>query len=865
MQSTLSLTLDLTAKKGFFTDTTDYNALGVDLNTLGATGSVAVYFQGDVVGSPLAINLAGGGTTTPLFDLELDVNGEVANGTYSAVYTVDFGFVGATLLLAPDQVIVQSLGTNYQGFSAGAEITVSVYIPGGATITGAQDVGGDLYVTIDQSVSSTAFAIPTNITVTQQNGFSWVYAGCNLVEAKSGLVADCDYGDFGTFTVTNETDTTGITITSLSVDINYPSWTNEPVITETSLPYTNNQLATGTYSVTLTLEIQKVQNDGLIITYTSESIQEFKVSCIGSLCGLNDCLENLRKAHEAELLKNKISKYQVYVDNILIYYTEAQSYKSCGQMDEYRATVAKLEAQLDASGCDCGCCDEDQYKWVQNTSPAASNIMQQLVALQNDVTVIQGDITTIQGDITTIQNDAIFTADNGLTESSNNVSLGGPLNANTQINAGNLFSLDILKTSTTNSAAYGLTLTTTKTGGVGGNGLGAGIQFNVEKSTGSNVVTAGIASTLTDAVSGEGNIEMIVSNGFGFNTNMEILGSGGIVMNSYGSGTFTGTPTYNLAVDSTGNVIEVAGGGITTASNGLTELSGDVKLGGTLTENTTIETNGNELIIHSGVPHIDKFEIDGVNFNITRDSDISYNVEQPNKITTNVYRNTSNSLITSQVKNILNESATSPGNSWGDAEEIWLDTGNSGVPALNLASKEAVAWAFNSGINKETKKTFYLQKDVGNVGSLNDVFTLYGSGSVRFNDYGSGTFTGIPAYTLGVTLTGSVIEVAEPLVYVARITQTGTSAPTETVIVNTTGTTFSWSYLLAGIYRVTAASAVLTTDKTAIYVTPSGANPYIMLAGVSNTTQCVITSSSGFSGYNDNLINGAIVKIEIYP
>jgi hypothetical protein len=58
---------------------------------------------------------------------------------------------------------------------------------------------------------------------------------------------------------------------------------------------------------------------------------------------------------------------------------------------------------------------------------------------------------------------------------------------------------------------------------------------------------------------------------------------------------------------------------------------------------------------------------------------------------------------------------------------------------------------------------------------------------------------------------------------------------------------------------------VLTTDKTAIYATPSGTNPFIMLGAVSSTTECVVTSSSGFAGYNDALINGAIVKIEIYP
>jgi hypothetical protein len=42
---------------------------------------------------------------------------------------------------------------------------------------------------------------------------------------------------------------------------------------------------------------------------------------------------------------------------------------------------------------------------------------------------------------------------------------------------------------------------------------------------------------------------------------LAILGTGQLVGDKYGIGTFTGTAAYNLAVDSSGNVIEVAAGG----------------------------------------------------------------------------------------------------------------------------------------------------------------------------------------------------------------------------------------------------------------------------------------------------------------
>jgi hypothetical protein len=389
MQSTLSLTLDITQKKGFFTDTTDYSAISVDVNALGATGSVAIYFQGDLIGSPLTIDLAGGDTTTPLFDLELDLNGNVANGSYSAVYTVDFAFSNTTALAAPDQIVLASIGANYQGFTVGAEIEVSVDLPGGALITGASNVSGNLYVTIDQSVSATLGSLRT-VNVSQVfSGFSWVYSGCTQTTAGVEFTYDCEFGNSGSWAVSNTTVLAANEfITSQACTINYPSWTNvdpifNPQVVTTSLPYptTLNEetpLATGTYSVLLSQQIQQNQASGLVITYSNSITREFTVTCAGTLCGLVPCIENLRAAHATELIRNRISKYQVFVDNVLLYYTEAMNYRACGELDSYKSTIALLQAQLDASGCDCACCDNETYYWVSNNS--ANSIIDELLA-----------------------------------------------------------------------------------------------------------------------------------------------------------------------------------------------------------------------------------------------------------------------------------------------------------------------------------------------------------------------------------------------------------------------------------------------------------------------------------------------------
>lgn len=69
-------------------------------------------------------------------------------------------------------------------------------------------------------------------------------------------------------------------------------------------------------------------------------------------------------------------------------------------------------------------------------------------------------------------------------------------------------------------------------------------------------------------------------------------GDGQQVNPEYGVGAFTGTPTAHLAVTATGEVIEVPAGGsglLISADNGLNENpTNNVRLGGTLLENTTI-------------------------------------------------------------------------------------------------------------------------------------------------------------------------------------------------------------------------------------------------------------------------------------
>lgn len=94
-----------------------------------------------------------------------------------------------------------------------------------------------------------------------------------------------------------------------------------------------------------------------------------------------------------------------------------------------------------------------------------------------------------------------------------------------------------------------------------------------------------------------------------------IAATGALDFNQYGSGTFTGTPAYGLAVDSSGNVIETAvgGGGVSwgTASNAylvLGSASGDIE------SSTNLTFSGNTLIaIQETSDTSDVLQVLGVN------------------------------------------------------------------------------------------------------------------------------------------------------------------------------------------------------------------------------------------------------------
>jgi hypothetical protein len=183
-------------------------------------------------------------------------------------------------------------------------------------------------------------------------------------------------------------------VASKELTLMYPSWTDTANVTSTDGAITLSAIATGTYTITSETTLSLTNGD-LVITYVATLSDEYRVSCSGSLCGLLPCIQNLLQVHGAAV-KNGFSPYQYFVDSILLNYVQAVEYKKCGEFDKYQERVDAIESLLDASGCECSCCDNDALYWVINIDPEENNI---LVELQNAVAALALADIALQEDI----------------------------------------------------------------------------------------------------------------------------------------------------------------------------------------------------------------------------------------------------------------------------------------------------------------------------------------------------------------------------------------------------------------------------------------------------------------------------------
>jgi sulfur carrier protein ThiS len=269
--------------------------------------------------------------------------------------------------------------------------------------------------------------------------------------------------------------------------------------------------------------------------------------------------------------------------------------------------------------------------------------------------------------------------------------------------------------------------------------------------------------------------------------------------------------------------------------NGLTRTGDDFLLGGTLDAATTIDVDGNSLTI-----------VDATNPLVLLVDGAFPSVGQNLVLQTSV-------------------DGGSGANGIGSSIEFQAETT---AGAVNRTAVIRSRWTDAAAQDSD------FQIAITEGGLLDIGLTVNADKSVTLNGYNSTTFEDpAPAYLLGVDASGNVVQTtgsSGPLVYVARVFQSGTLEPTATEIANTTGATFTYQYVGVGSYRIVASIPVFTTGKTAVFLTAGNSsaigNAYIATAFNNSTISCRFGSATGFFGGGaDGLLQGATLKIEIYP
>jgi hypothetical protein len=230
---------------------------------------------------------------------------------------------------------------------------------------------------------------------------------------------------------------------------------------------------------------------------------------------------------------------------------------------------------------------------------------------------------------------------------------------------------------------------------------------------------------------------------------------GSLQLTSYGGGSISGTGTYNLGVDASGNVIEtslIEGSG---ATNYVVKWTPD----GSSLGNSQIFDNGTNVGVGTNQPDY-KLDVDG-QIRSTSSSFPVYFLQRETSIT-------GDGTFTSPITGI--------------ASGFHLRTNSSGTIQDGFGGGIVFSLT-DSGTASNTAARIYARRDGGDTtGALQfwggsdgttSLSTMRADGSVYFDEYGSGTFTGTAVKNLSITSSGKIIETdAVPANVVETVTTT---------------------------------------------------------------------------------------------
>jgi hypothetical protein len=108
-----------------------------------------------------------------------------------------------------------------------------------------------------------------------------------------------------------------------------------------------------------------------------------------------------------------------------------------------------------------------------------------------------------------------------------------------------------------------------------------------------------------------------------------------------------------------------------------------------------------------------------------------------------------------------------------------------------------------------------------------------------------------------------VIDLENPKLIKALVSQTNTSAPVLTILKNNTLSTFTTAISSTGTYTITSNTPVFTPGKTGV-ILGLGASKSFSTTVVDSTTQITITTTNSSNALANSLLSANLLTIEIF-
>jgi hypothetical protein len=346
--------------------------------------------------------------------------------------------------------------------------------------------------------------------------------------------------------------------------------------------------------------------------------------------------------------------------------------------------------------------------------------------------------------------------------------------------------------------------------------------------------------------------------------------------------------------------LDGSGSGSYTFSNGLTESSGAAKLGGALTQQTTLTSSTSGIgIDYTGINDY----IDGPQLSVTNNgsSGVAVHGESTDgrgiegfatsgvgvyglaTSGTALFGNaTTGSALSIQTTDpslgnaMLNGLVTGSDNNtvapWGSYSRATGGTAAAGlggsfdyyIQASNGTSVQAAQSVLSSTDATAASFTTKLAQYMTDNGVTYQTFTLSGK-KIEFNQYGAGSNTVTPATTPVFNSSGEIGERIAPKIYTALLTQSGTGNPTATVLGTNEIGSIVWTRNSAGNYTATLSGA-FTANKTWLVVQRGDQNGGFVnnILSWTSANALLLTVQDNSATPADNFTNISI-EIRVYP